>query len=169
MDLKNRRPDDERYRHYEFAGASHVAVPPPADAAKPPAAIKLPPAPGQPHFSAADCQAGFPAGSLPNDYPLYLVQAAMFSNMYEWLDLGRAPPPSAFIETNDDGSTLLDERGNAQGGVRLPQVSVPIAKYAVGVERRLSAVWLHGAICAVHSACAVRGQSGVSGAGADRH
>jgi Alpha/beta hydrolase domain len=130
--LKNRRPDDERYRHYEFAGASHVAVPPPEDAARPPAAIKLPPAPGQPHFSAADCQRGLPQGSLPNDYPLYLVQAAMFSNMYEWLDLGRAPPPSVFIETNADGSTLLDDKGNAQGGVRLPQVSVPIAKYGVG-------------------------------------
>jgi hypothetical protein len=130
--LKNRRPDDARYRHYEFAGASHVAVPPPADAAKPPTAIKLPPAPGQPHFSAADCQAGFPAGSLPNDYPLYLVQTAMFSNMFQWLDLGRAPPPSAYIEANDDGSTRLDEKGNARGGVRLPQISVPVAKYAVG-------------------------------------
>jgi hypothetical protein len=130
--LKNRRPDDSRYRHYEFAGAAHVAVPPPADAAKPPAAIKLPPAPGQPHFSAADCQAGFPAGSRPNDYPLYLVQAAMFSNMYQWLDHERAPPPSAFIETNADGATFLDDKGNARGGVRLPQVSVPIAKYGVG-------------------------------------
>jgi len=130
--LKNRRPDDARYRHYEIAGASHVAVPPPADAAKPPAAVKLPPAPGQPHFSAADCQQGFPPGSIPNDYPLYLVQAAMFSNMYEWLDLKRAPPSSVFIETDADGATLLDDKGNAQGGVRLPQVSVPIAKYGVG-------------------------------------
>jgi hypothetical protein len=130
--LKNRRPDDARYRHYEFAGAAHVAVPPPADAAKPPAAIKLPSAPGQPHFSAADCRQGFPPGSLPNDYPLYLVQAAMFSNMYQWLDLRRAPPSSVFIETNAEGGTLLDDKGNAQGGVRLPQVSVPTAKYGVG-------------------------------------
>ena len=107
-------------------------MPPPADAASRPAVIKLPTAPGQPHFSAAGCQAGFPAGSHPNDYPLYLVQAAMFSNMYQWLDLGRAPPPSAFIETNADGSTLLDDKGNAKGGLRLPQISVPIAKYGVG-------------------------------------
>jgi hypothetical protein len=130
--LNNRRSDDARYRHYEVAGAAHVALPPPATAAIPPAPAKLAPAPGQPHFSAAECRAGFPKGSRPNDFPLYLVQAAMFSNMYQWLNAGKAPPPSAFIETNPDGSTLLDEWGNAKGGVRLPQVSVPIATYGVG-------------------------------------
>ncbi len=130
--LNNRRSDDDRYRHYEVAGAAHVALPPPATAAIPPAPTKLAPAPGQPHFSAAECQAGFPKGSRPNDYPLHLVQAAMFSNMYQWLNGGRAPPPSALIETNPDGSTLLDEWGNAKGGVRLPQVSVPVATYGVG-------------------------------------
>jgi Alpha/beta hydrolase domain len=129
--LKNRRSDDDRYRHYEIAGAAHVATPPPADAAIPPVAGKLAPAPGQPHFSAADCQAGFPKGSRPNDFPLYLVQAAMFANMYRWLD-GKAPPASTYIETKPDGSTLLDEWGNARGGMRLPQVSVPVATYGVG-------------------------------------
>jgi Alpha/beta hydrolase domain len=130
--LNNRRADDDRYRHYEVAGAAHVALAPPADAAIPPAPAPLAPAPGQPHFSAAECQAGFPKGSHPNDFPLYLIQAAMFANMFEWLKTGRAPPRSAFIETNADGSTLLDEWGNAKGGVRLPQVSVPIATYGVG-------------------------------------
>jgi hypothetical protein len=130
--LNNRRPDDDRYRHYEIAGASHVAIAPPADRAVPAAPSKLSAAPGQPHFSAAECQAGFPKGSRPNDFPLYLVQAALFANMYAWLNEGKAPPPSAYIETNADGSTLLDEWGNAKGGVRLPQVSVPAATYGVG-------------------------------------
>ena len=130
--LNNRRDDDERYRHYEVAGASHVAIPPPADAATPPAPAKLATAPGQPHFSVEECRAGFPKGSRPNDFPLYLVQAAMFSNMYQWLNAGKPPPPSALIETHADGSTLLDKWGNAKGGVRLPQVSVPTATYGVG-------------------------------------
>ena len=129
--LNNRRPDDRRYRHYEVAGASHVALPPPSNAARAPVAANLPAAPGQPHFSAKDCQASFPAGSHPNDYPLYVVQAAMFQNMYRWLD-GHVPPDSMFIETNPDGSTLLDEWGNAKGGVRLPQVALPVATYGVG-------------------------------------
>ena len=95
--LKNRRPDDERYRHYEFAGASHVAVPPPADAARPPAISSRA---GPAAFLRRGLPGGVSRGSLPNDFPLYLVQAAMFANMYEWLNAGRAPPPSAFIETN---------------------------------------------------------------------
>jgi hypothetical protein len=134
--LINRRPDDARYRHYEIAGASHVAVHPPPDAAIPPPSDKIPPPAGQPHFSAAECQATFPAGSSPNDFPLYLVQAAMFDNLYSWLETGREPPASAYIETNPDGSTRLDEWGNAKGGVRYPQVAIPIAHYGVGTTER---------------------------------
>jgi hypothetical protein len=130
--LNNRRADDLRYRQYEVAGASHVAVPPPAGAALPPKLTKTQAAPGQPHFSAADCQALFPAGSHPDDYPLYLVQEAVFANLYRWLDTGNAPPASLHIDTNADGSALLDQFGNAQGGLRLPQVSQPIATYGVG-------------------------------------
>ncbi len=130
--LTNRRPDDAKYRHYEIPGASHVAVPPPDDAAKAPPPGQVPTPAGQPQFSPSSCQASFPAGSLPDDFPLYLAQQALFENMYRWLELGLAPPPSAYIATNPDGSTQLDEFGNALGGVRYPPVSVPIARYGVG-------------------------------------
>jgi len=130
--LKNRRPDDDRYRHYEVAGAAHVAVPPPDGAAVAPAPDKVPTPAGQPHFSPSSCQSQFPSGSHPNDYPLYLVQAAMFDNMYRWMSGRGVPPPSAMIETNADGSVRLDELGNAMGGIRYPQVAVPVAVYGVG-------------------------------------
>ncbi len=130
--VDNRRPDDDRYRHYEVAGASHVAVHPPADAATPPDAGKIPTPAGQPHFDESQCRAAFPSGSRPNDFPLDLVQAAMFDNMYQWLEGARTPPPSAFIDTQADGTTRFDEWGNALGGVRYPQVAVPIACYGVG-------------------------------------
>ena len=129
--LNNRRPDDDRYRHYEIAGASHVAAPPPPDAARPPA-IGIPTPAGQPHFDEAKCRAEFPSGSRPNDFPLDLVQAAMFDTMYQWLEVGRAPPPSVFIDTQPDGSTRVDRWGNALGGVRYPPVAVPVARYGVG-------------------------------------
>jgi len=130
--LANRRPDDPLYRQYEVAGASHVTVPPPADAATPPAAGQIPTPQGQPHFDEAQCRAAFPPGSRANDFPLDLVQAAMFDNMDRWLRFKQAPPPSAFIETQADGSTRVDAWGNALGGVRYPQVAVPVARYGVG-------------------------------------
>jgi Alpha/beta hydrolase domain len=132
--LNNRRPDDERYRHYEIAGAPHVTNPPPPDGATAPAQGQVPTPAGQPKFSPSSCQAGFPAGSRPSDFPLYLAQEALFDNMYHWVETGRAPPPSAYIETNPDGSTRMDELGNAKGGVRFPQVSVPIGCYGVGKD-----------------------------------
>ncbi len=130
--LANRRPDDALYRHYEVAGASHVTILPPSDRAKPPAEGRIPTPAGQPHFDESQCRAQFPAGSRPNDFPLHLIQAAMFDNMDRWLQSGRAPPPSAYIETRSDGTTAVDPWGNALGGVRYPQVSVPIATYGVG-------------------------------------
>jgi hypothetical protein len=130
--LNNRRPDDDRYRHYEIAGAAHVAIHAPDGAAAPPAPGKVPTPAGQPHFSQTSCQSTFPAGSHPNDYPLYLVQAAMFDNMFRWMSKQQLPPASAMIETNADGSARIDEHGNALGGVRYPQVAVPVAGYGVG-------------------------------------
>lgn len=130
--LDNRRPDDARYRHYEIAGASHVAAPPPPDAASPPPPGKIPTPKGQPHFSEEVCRATFPAGSRANDFPLELVQAAMFENMYAWLESGRLPPPSMLIDTQPDGSPRVDAWGNAEGGVRYPELTVPIASYGVG-------------------------------------
>jgi hypothetical protein len=56
----------------------------------------------------------------------------MFQNMFRWIESGRSPPTSEMIETNEDGTTRVDEFGNALGGVRFPQLAVPIASYGVG-------------------------------------
>jgi hypothetical protein len=130
--LNNRRTDDDRYRHYEIAGAAHVAIHPPDGAAAPPTPGKVPTPSGQPHFSQATCQDSFPLGSHPNDFPVYFVQAAMFDNMYRWMSKRQLPPASAMIETHADGSARVDAHGNARGGVRYPQVAVPVAAYGVG-------------------------------------
>ncbi len=134
--LQNRRQDDPRYRHYEIAGAAHVAEPPPTSGATPPTPGRIPTPEGQPHFSVEQCQPEFPAGSHANDFPLYLVQSALFSTMHHWLESGRPPPPSAYIQTHEDGTTRTDSWGNAMGGVRYPQVALPIARYGVGSTDR---------------------------------
>lgn len=130
--LRNRRPDDERYRHYEVAGASHAAIATPADAATFPSKGKLSTPQGQPTTSPERCLEEFPAGSHLNDFPLYLVEEAVFERMFEWLAGGTPPPPSLLIETDDAGQLRADRWGNALGGVRYPQLSVPTARYGVG-------------------------------------
>lgn len=133
--LNNRRPDDPRYRHYEVAGACHVAVAPPPGAALAPPVGSLPTPAGQPTFSAHKCDEEFPKGGKRNDFPLYLFQESLFQNMYDWLDGSGSPPPSRYIEATSQGETKLDQWGNAMGGVRYPQISVPIARYGVDSAR----------------------------------
>jgi hypothetical protein len=133
--LANRLPDADghegRHRLYEVAGASHTLAPPPGWGLSEPRTA-VPEAQGLPNYSAADCYAGFPAGSHPNDYPLHWLMAGALANMVAWIDSGTPPPRAPQIETEADGSTRLDELGNAIGGVRLPHVSVPVAAYGVG-------------------------------------
>ena len=131
--LRNRRPDDERYRHYEVAGAAHAASPTPPDASKPPNLEALSTPKGQPTTSPAKCMEGFPKGSRLNDFPLYLVQEAVFERLFEWLS-GVQPPASLLIEVSEGGALRTDRWGNALGGVRYPQLSVPVARYGVGSE-----------------------------------
>lgn len=128
--MNNRGEEGPRYRIYELAGCAHVATPhPQAGAAKPPRPVATPEAPGQPHTTPQACYASFPKGSRPNEYPTRLVEAALFRNLYAWVDEGRAPPRSRFIETDADGAPLRDAFGNARGGVRLPTVEAPNATY----------------------------------------
>ncbi len=136
--LNNRSPDADtpgaQHRLYEVAGASHVRAPLALPgSARPPAFAAVPQtAAGQPHFSPETCYAGFPKGSHPNDAPFPLAAAAMFQNMYAWRDRGTPPPPGALITTDAGGVALTDAAGNARGGLRLPQLSVPAATYGVG-------------------------------------
>jgi Alpha/beta hydrolase domain len=140
--IKNRALDSDakigRFRHYEVAGAAHVWTErPQANAAKPSTSPPVPPAAGQPRLDPAACMKEFPPGYQPNDVPLNLVIAQAFQNLYAWVDRGTAPPRSALIHTDEAGKTLVDEHGNALGGVRLPDVDVPIATFGVG----------HGDLC----------------------
>ncbi len=41
-----------------------------------------------------------------------------------------APPSSPLLELNPDGSVRQDADGNALGGIRTPQLDVPIAAYS---------------------------------------
>ena len=122
-----------RYRLYEVAGASHANASPKVEpAAQAPKPRETPRQQGLPAFSAEGCMRSFPAGSGPNTMPLNYVIARAFENLYAWVDGGKAPPHAPLIQVDGKGNPALDADGNAQGGLRLPEITVPAASYGTG-------------------------------------
>ncbi|MBI4265335.1 MAG: hypothetical protein HY657_13235 [Acidobacteria bacterium] len=67
-------------------------------------------------------------------FPLEAYMSVALHHLLRWVDTGVAPPRAdrVLIDRNtlNDGSLMiLDEHGNARGGIRNPYVEVPIAKY----------------------------------------
>jgi len=129
--LNNRREDSDdmnsRYRLYELAGSPHTTTwLRRKGRAKFPKTLVLTerganrPGPEQPVFN---------AGEEPSDFPNGLFFAGAFKNLYSWVRSSEAPPKGDRIDTNPDGSWVLDEHGNVVGGIRSPYVDVPIAKF----------------------------------------
>src|SRR3546814_14005570 len=55
---------------------------------------------------------------------------AAIQHVHRWLGGGPPPPPQEPIAFDADGKTIArDAHGNALGGVRLPELEVPIASY----------------------------------------
>ena len=77
-------------------------------------------------------QQSFGAGcELPlNTLPLGFVQSAMLQILNDWID-GTMPPDSALLELADLDTLSLDydAEGNALGGVRIPQLAMPMGRY----------------------------------------
>jgi hypothetical protein len=136
--LNTRRDDsdseDSPFRLYEVAGASHVNASPVVAGAKPPAPETLadPANLGPPRLLEGRCKKSFPADSGPNDVALDYVMVGVFENMYAWVRTGLKPPHAPRLETNSDGSAATDSSGNVLGGLRLPEIAVPVATYGVG-------------------------------------
>jgi hypothetical protein len=71
---------------------------------------------------------GAPSTDLPQQYAL----DALLANLDRWVRQGTEPPAGAWIATSASGETLVDEHGNARGGVRMPELDVPTGTYAFG-------------------------------------
>ncbi len=103
--LSARQPDTSTFRFWEVAGASHVSVPRGTER---------------------------PDLESPNWLSYQPVYAASLRHMHRWLKDGSEPPKMPRIETeNGDRRTIVrDDRGNAQGGIRLPDFAVPTASHS---------------------------------------
>jgi hypothetical protein len=99
-----RRPDDDRFRFWEVAGTPHT--------------LAMLPSPEP-----------VPAGRVDNVLSHKPVLSAAYGAMHRWLVDGIAPPVFPPIELESPGSIVRDARGNARGGVRLPELAAPIAEY----------------------------------------
>lgn len=102
-----RQDDTDRIRLWEVAGTAH------ADA-----------------FTVGPLADQLPCGAPINDGPQRFVLRAAIRALDTWVRTGEAPPPAPRLEVSTaSGSPVIvrDADGNALGGVRLPQVAVPVA------------------------------------------
>jgi len=65
----------------------------------------------------------------------------MFRNMSAWVDEGVTPPRAPIIESGLE-KPKLDTFGNALGGVRMPEITVPIGSYSTGTKECRLTGWM---------------------------
>ena len=114
-----RRPDTELYRFWEVAGAPHGGSDRWELAAR---------------RSARDFGAEGPAGfAIPENrstISLDPVREAALHHVHRWVHGGPPPPVQPRLEfTGDPPRLARDEHGNAVGGIRLPDLEVPLATF----------------------------------------
>jgi hypothetical protein len=105
--LPARQPDTDKLRTWEVAGTSHAdqyIV----------------------DFNASMISQGAVQCNGANTGPQYRVIRAALQSLHLWLRDGTEPARGEVLQTNASGKSLRDEHGNALGGVRSPDVDVPI-------------------------------------------
>ena len=108
-----RQPDTDRFRNWEAAGTAHVSA--------------------QSMRSRAESIRGdvdAPAMDFTgiNEVPLNPVVEAAYRHLQAWVETGAPPPSQPRIEfAGEPPEVARDDNGIALGGIRLPQVEVPLA------------------------------------------
>jgi hypothetical protein len=109
-----RQPDTDRFRYWEVAGTCHVSQ----------QALDL----RAPRY-ARDFGTPLPLPPNVNRISMTPVYDAGLHHLNRWVATGAAPPTAPLIDfTGDPPEIVRDEHGIACGGIRLPQVEVPIAQ-----------------------------------------
>jgi len=123
-----RQPDSARFRLWEVAGTAHAdtytTVVGATDIGDSPEVAKL--------VLTSTPVPGFTCRSPINSGPQHFVLKAAIAALNEWVKQGTLPPTAPRLEAIP-GSTIRlarDAHGNALGGIRTPQVDVPIAAFS---------------------------------------
>ncbi|HEV7690592.1 MAG TPA: alpha/beta hydrolase domain-containing protein [Hyphomonadaceae bacterium] len=116
--VASRREDSDKpgdqYRHYDLAGAGHATPDELWFAANSEDIVK-----GGRTPPALMCDQG-----ARSRFPSPIAFNAIYRNLKDWVEKGKAPPPSQNIEVVD-AKPVLDAVGNVKGGVRSPFLDVP--------------------------------------------
>jgi hypothetical protein len=125
--LPARQPDNDQFRLWEVAGTAHADVYTFVAGFVDSGALPIT------ELAAAWKPTSSPLG-FDLDHPLntgpqhYVLQAAL-AHFDRWLRDGTPPPRAPRLEVRDDDPTqfVVDDNGNARGGIRTPHVDVPVA------------------------------------------
>ncbi|MET9325633.1 alpha/beta hydrolase domain-containing protein [Tsukamurella sp. NPDC003166] len=117
-----RQSDTDTYRCWETAGTCHASVQGSA-ARGPRLARDFAQLTG---FLTQGAGRELPPGVTANQVPLAPVIDAAKAALVRWIDGADAPASSPRVEVSD-GAVVRDADGIARGGIRLPQVAVPVA------------------------------------------
>jgi hypothetical protein len=116
--LPVRRSDDDRFRLWEIAGASHMGD----------AISALTPLFARDFGGDITAVSDATTATDANTVDWQPVVHAALHHLQSWLTAGVRPPSMPWVEVDGAPPELqLDEHGNARGGVRLPEVDAPIA------------------------------------------
>jgi hypothetical protein len=129
-----RQPDTDRFRLWEVAGTAHAdtytAVVGRSDRGDSPQAAELlitdMPLRGVEGLEELTCSGPINSG------PQHFVLKAAIAALNRWVRDGTPPPPAARLDVDPGPPVALrhDDHGNALGGIRTPQVDVPIAAFS---------------------------------------
>ena len=111
-----RQPDSDVYRQWEVAGTTHADRPSNVDIS-----------------ATIHRDLGFPLPACNHqptgDVAMAPYISAALHHLRYWVTDGTAPPPSLYIDLNGTNDVARDLYGNAQGGIRIPELEVPIGSY----------------------------------------
>ncbi len=111
-----RQPDTDRFRYWEAAGTCHVSV----------QGVNA----RRPKFERDfGSELQMPVATGINEVPMLPLFDTAIHHLHSWLNGGPPPPTQPRISfAGDPPEIVRDEHGLAVGGIRLPQVDVPVAQ-----------------------------------------